>query len=250
MTSGRTLLLIALVAAVGCDGPTPTQPTPLIQSAAPGPSGPPPPSPVTNYEVTGIVTDEGGAPMPGVVVTMAHYTGAEVDSLRWPTVSSDASGHYRIGFTPYLLGGSFVARAQVAADGYEEYWRSLRTDGRTTFVLNVRLSRLTRIAAGESTVLSVLPDDGDCRSYSFMSGVCGVVRITISQAGRLTVQVVSDDTMPAPQLEICCESGNGVVGNPVTLNVTPGPELVLLIGLGQAVSRTRSFKVKTTLEAF
>jgi hypothetical protein len=105
-----------------------------------------------------------------------------------------------------------------------------------------------RIAAGESTVLSVSPDGGECRSL--MAGVCGVVRITISKAGRLTVQAVSDDTMPAPQLEICCESGNEVWGNPVTLNVTPGPELELLLGLGQGVSTTRSFKVKTSFEPF
>ena len=186
--------------------------------------------------------------MPGVVVTMAHYAGSEVHSIRWPTVTTDASGNYRIGFTPYLLGGSFVARAQVVADGYEEYWRSIRTDGRTTFNVNVRLSRQTRIAAGESTVLSVAPDDGDCRS--FMAGVCGVVRITTPNSGRLTVEVVSDDAMPAPQLEVCCESGNEVWGNPVSLKVAPGPELQLLIGLGQGISTRRSFKVKTSFEPF
>ena len=36
----------------------------------------------------------------------------------------------------------------------------------------------------------------------------------------------------------------------MTLNVAPGPELKLLIGLGQGVSTTRSFKVKTSFEAF
>ena len=84
-----------------------------------------------------------------------------------------------------------------------------------------------------------------------MAGVCGVVRITIPKAGRLTIEAVSDDTMTErPRLEVCCESGNEVWGNPVTLNVAPGPELELLIGLGQGVSTTRSFKVKTSFEAF
>jgi hypothetical protein len=43
---------------------------------------------------------------------------------------------------------------------------------------------------------------------------------------------------------------NEVYGNPVTVNVAPGPELMLFIGLGQGVSTTRSFKVKTSFEPF
>ena len=187
--------------------------------------------------------------MPGVVVTMAHYTGNEVHSLRWPTVTTDASGNYRIEFIPYLLGNSFVARAQVVADGYEEYWRSLRTDGRTTFVENVRLSRITRITAGDSIVLTVGPNIGECRGW--VAAVCAVVRITVPKAGRLTIEAVSDDTIAErPPLEVCCESGNEVYGHPVTVNVAPGPELMLFIGLGQGISTTRSFKVKSSFEAF
>ena len=246
MTLGRTLFVIALLAAAGCDGPTPTQPGPSTQ---PGPAGPPPPTNGTSFEVTGIVTDEGGAPMPGAVVTMAHYTGTDTHSLRWPTASTDASGNYRIGFTAIPLGNVFVARAQVVADGYEEYWRSIRADGRMTFVENVRLSRITRITAGDSTVLSVGPNVGDCRGW--VAAACAVVRITVPKAGRLTIEAVSDDTMTErPPLEVCCESGNEVSGHPVTINVAPGPELTLFIGLGQGVSTTRSFRVKTSIETF
>ena len=249
MTSGRTLLVIALLAAAGCDGATPTQPTPLTQPAPPpGPSAPRPPSPVASFEVTGIVTDEAGAPMPGAVVTMAHYMGGE--AVHWPTVSTDASGHYTIGFSASLRSNQFVARAQVVANGHEEYWRSLKaTYGRTAFVENFRLSRIARVVAGDSIVVSVGPDMGDCRGW--VAAACAVVRITIPKAGRLTVEAVSDDTLTErPPLEICCESGNEVIGTPVTVSVTPGPEVVLLIGLGHGISTTRSFKVKTSLEAF
>jgi hypothetical protein len=250
MTPVRTLLVIALLAAAGCDGQTPTQPKPLTQPGLPGPPGPTSASNGASFEVTGMVTNEGGTPMAGAVVTMAHYSGGvEVHLLRWPTVSTDASGNYRIGFTATPLGNGFVARAQVVADGYEEYWRSLRADGRTTYVENVRLSRITRITAGDSIVLSVGPNMGDCRGW--VAAVCAVVRITIPKAGRLTVEAVSDDTMTErPPLEVCCESGNEVYGHPVTVTVVPGPELMLFIGLGQGVSTARSFKVKTSFEAF
>ena len=77
------------------------------------------------------------------------------------------------------------------------------------------------------------------------------MRITITKAGRLTIEAVSDDTMTErPPLEVCCESGDEVSGNPLTMSVAPGPELELLIGLGRGISTTRSFKVKTSFEAF
>jgi len=185
--------------------------------------------------------------MRGAVVTVAHYMGGE--AVHWPTVSTDASGNYRIAFTARQLGSGWVARVQVAADGYEEYWRNLQVAGGTQFLENFRLYRLTRIAAGDSTVLIVPPDLGECRGW--IAGVCAVVRITIPKTGRLTIEAVSDDTMTErPQLEVCCESGDEAYGNPLTMSVAPGPELELSIGLGQGISTTRSVKVRTSFEAF
>ena len=240
-THSRTVVVIALLVAAGCDGRTPTQPI----AAPPVPPGRPPII-GTSFEVTGIVTDEQGAPIPAAVVTMAHYNGG--DQVHWPSVPTDASGSYRIGFTATPLGNGFVARAQVIVDGYEEYWRSLkRSEGGMTFVENFRLYRLTRMTAGESTVLSVPTDLGECRGW--VAAACAVVRITSPKGGRLTLDVISNDaTEERPRLEICCESGNEVYGNPVTLTVTPGPEFVLLIGLGQGISTPRSFIVKTSYE--
>ena len=73
-------------------------------------------------------------------------------------------------------------------------------------VEHVRLSRITRVTAGDSVVLSVGPNMGDCRGW--VAPVCAVVRITIPKAGRLTIEAVSDDTMAErPPLEVCCEGG-------------------------------------------
>ena len=78
---------------------------------------------------------------------------------------------------------------------------------------------------------------------------CAVVRVTVPRAGRLTLDAVAKDgSTERPHLEICCESGDDVGGNPVSLTVAAGKEYVLLIGLGQGSSAPRAFIVKTTLE--
>src|SRR5687767_7133163 len=109
MVSVRRLFVMALLAAAGCDGPTPTEPT-LIEPRQTPSAQPGPPAPVSSFEVTGIVTGERGAPMPGAVVTVAHYQGRE--TVHWPRVSTDASGHYRIDITASTAGNGFVARVQ------------------------------------------------------------------------------------------------------------------------------------------
>jgi hypothetical protein len=176
---------------------------------------------------------------------MAHYAGEQVN---WPSVPTDASGSYRTGFTTIPHPNGFVARAQVVADGYEEYWRSLRAvDGATTSVENFSLNRRTSMTAGESIVLTVPPDLGECRGWVAPS--CAVVRITIATAGRLTVDVISNDgASERPTLEICCESGDEVYGNPVVVTVAAGTEPVVFIAVGNDLSASRSFIVKTALE--
>jgi hypothetical protein len=229
--------LIALLVALGCGGGTPTQPSPMGPLRING----------EGLEVTGIVTDERGSPMPGALVIMGYWSGGVV---QWPSVLTDASGSYTISFTADPMGSGFLARAQVVADGYEEYWRSLaRSDGRTTFVENFRLTRITRITAGDSIMLSVAPDLGECRGW--VAAVCAIVRITIPKAGRLTVDAVSTDpARERPPQEVCCESGDERYGNPVTIPVAPGPELEMRIGLGQGISTIQSFRVNTSFDTF
>jgi hypothetical protein len=108
--------------------------------------------------------------------------------VQWPSALTDASGSYKIGFAANPLGNAFVARAQAVADGYEEYWRGIiRSTGTTSFIENFRLDRITRIAAGESIVLSVPPDVGECRGW--VAEVCPPVRVTVPTQGRLSIEV-------------------------------------------------------------
>jgi hypothetical protein len=196
------------------------------------------------FEVTGIVTDERGAPMPDAVVTMGYYLGG---LPRWSAVPTDASGSYRIGFTARASGTGFVARAQVLAQGHEEYWRSLSRGNGRTFVENFRLYRTTRIAAGDSVVLSVPPDVGECRGW--VAEACPYVGVTVPTPGHLTIEVTATDpSASAPPVEVCCVDGDERYGNPITLPVPAGIELDVKVGMRRNVTTPRSFVVTTSFE--
>ena len=229
----RVLLALAVIVVGGCDGRGPVQPT----GSSPAVSG-------ESFEVTGIVTDERGAPMPGATVTMGYYQGG---LLQWSAVRTDASGGYRVGFTARASGTGFVARAQVLAEGYEEYWRSLSDSNRRTFVENFRLYRTTRIAAGDSVVLSVPPDVGEC--VGWVAEACPYVGVTVPTPGHLTIEVTATDpSAPAPPVEVCCVGGDERYGNPITVPVPAGIELDVKVGVQRNFTTPRSFLVTTAFE--
>ena len=117
------LMLGTLLLAVGCESQPNTVTAPSTSGPATQPQPPQPPPPATNFEVTGVVTSEQGVPVAGAVVTMANGPYSS-----WPSTVSDGSGGYRIAFSATSTGSGFVARAQVIAEGYELYWRSLFTN--------------------------------------------------------------------------------------------------------------------------
>ena len=82
--------------------------------------------------------------MAGAQVILAHWLGGKT---QWPSTLTDASGSYRIRFTATPFVNGFVARAQVTADGYEEYWRNITRSASSTFVENFRLDRVVRVTA-------------------------------------------------------------------------------------------------------
>lgn len=230
---GKLLLPVLLLS--GCAGGGPVQPTPPSQPVA---------SNGQTFEVAGVVTDEHGTPMPGATVTMGYWLGG---GLKWLSARTDTSGGYRISFEANPLSNGFVARAQVAADGYEEYWRSIRMTGAASFAENFRLGRITRIAAGESTVLTVPSDVGECRGW--VAEVCPQVLVMIPRQGRLSIEVTPvDDGAERPPVEVCCVDGNERYGNPMTVPVMPGPDVDVKIGLQRDFGGSRSFLVKTSLD--
>src|SRR4029079_1451563 len=110
-----SVVAVALViVAAGCKGGGPTTPT-----------GTPASSSGETFEVSGVVTNEQGVPVAGAAVTMAYWLSGRIGR---PSVLTDASGGYAIKFSsnPWMsTNGRGAARAEVVADGYDWYWRTV-----------------------------------------------------------------------------------------------------------------------------
>ena len=117
-------------------------------------------------------------------------------------------------------------------------------------VENFRLQRVKSMTAGDSIVLSVAPDNGDCLGWLY--GPCGRVRVAAPADGNLTVEaVLTQGSAGLLQLEVCCVSGNERYGNPVTLPVTAGTEVSVEVGQSAAgVTTSQTVAVKTSFQPF
>ena len=239
------LMLGTLLLAVGCESQPNTVTAPSTSGPATQPQPPQPPPPATNFEVTGVVTSEQGVPVAGAVVTMANGPYSS-----WPSTVSDGSGGYRIAFSATSTGSGFVARAQVIAEGYELYWRSLFTNSfANNNVESFRLYPVKRVTAGDSSVVAFPSDVGECTGW--VARRCGIMRVTIPSTGILTVEVTpTDSSGRQPTLEICCVSGNEIYGNPLTLPLDGlvGSELLVLVTLRDDSTAAESFVVKTSFQ--
>jgi hypothetical protein len=162
-----------------------------------------------------------------------------------PSVVTDASGRYTIGFTADTAGTTGM-QAEIFALAYERYQRSIMATN-SSLVENFRLRGIQLIAAGDSLVLSIAPDDGECND-AFV-GPCRIVRVTGPTDGTMRVEALS--TQPAaaqPQVGLCCVSGNERYGNPVTMPVTAGTAYYeVQIGLSQGITTSQSILLKTSL---
>ena len=243
---GRPLFILLAIALAACDAGAPTEPSAVTRPTAVMQPSPAPPAlpPAQAFSITGVVTGDGGAPMPGAVVTMAHW---EAGRVNFPSVATDATGAYAITFSANPLGSGFVARAQVVAAGYEEYWRSLMAvPSGTTVVQNFRLYRIVSMTAGDSMPLSVPPDIGDCRGW--VAEVCAIVRVVAPRDGNLRIEVLPSSGSAAPPVEVCCVNGDEQGGNPMTVPVAAEFGLELRIGMPRGLTTTQSFLVKTSYE--
>lgn len=236
------VMLGTLLLAAGCGN----QPSTVTAPSTAGPvTQPPGPLPATNFEITGVVTNEQGVPVAGAVVTMANGPYPS-----WPSTVSDGSGGYRIAFSATPSEGGFVARAQVIAAGYELYWRNLfRSSFANDNSESFRLYPIKRVPGGESAAVAFPSDVGECTGW--VARRCGIVRVTIPSTGMLTVEVTpTDSSAVKPTLEICCVSGNEIYGNPLTLPLDGllGSELLVLVTLRDDSIAAESFVVNTSFQ--
>ena len=239
--SCSVVAVVLAICAAGCTGDSPTTPT-----------GQPRASNGEAFEVTGVVTDDQGVPLTGATLTMRFQLGGLFKSQ---SVLTDASGGYTIAFTsnPYMTGtsGRAAATAEILTVGYDWYLRTVMATG-PRLVENFRLQRITHIRAGDSVVLSIGPDNGNCLGW--LRGPCGRARATVLVNGNLTVEAVPTEVPSGlPQVQVCCVSGDEVYGHPVSLPVTAGTEIWVEVGQpagppGTSGSVSGSVILKTSLE--
>ena len=191
-------------------------------------------------------------PLANVEVVMRHYFRGRTLA---PSALTNATGSYRLEFTstPYGLGeagNSAAARAEVVAEGYEWYWRDVVAKD-SSLVENFPLTRLKRITAGDSIVLSLI--NGDRLCLGWLRGPCDRTRVAVPADGMLTIVATPKDaSAPLPAIEACCVDGNEQGGNPVTIRVRGGVDVDVEVGQPHSPgSRTsESVTIKTSFERF
>jgi hypothetical protein len=248
-----TIVLLATLACTGgCKG-SPTRPTsappPTTTAPTPVPSPPTVPPNGETFHVSGRVTDEQGGPMIATTMTMRYWLGGRIGVS---TALTDTSGTYAVTFTsnPWSqAGGRGAARAEIITDGYDWYYRTVMATG-ADLVENFRLHRIRRFNPGESIVVPVTRDDGDCLGWLYSP--CGRARVMVSADGNLTIEAVPLDGGAAlPQIEACCLNGDERYGNPVTLPVHAGSETWVEVGqTGSTVLPSATVLVKASLQPF
>ena len=127
---------VFLVAAIACGGGS----TGTATSPSPTPTTP------TAFSLSGTVIDSAtSTPIAGAAVSLnARYR-----------ATTDSSGHY--GVTGLLDTGLDLNVTSVSANNYASDVRSIHRTSQT-----VRLHRIERMVAGDSTVVAVAPDDTLC----------------------------------------------------------------------------------------
>lgn len=244
-----TIVLFAtLECTAACKG-SPTRPTSALEPPTSVSSSPTLPPNAERFHVSGLVTNEQGSPMIGTTVTMRYWLAGQIGVS---TALTDGSGTYAVTFSSNPWGnadGRGAARAEIIADGYDWYYRNVMATG-PELVENFRLHRIRRLSPGESIVVPVTRDDGDCLGWLY--NPCGRARVMVPADGNLTIEAVPLEGEAAlPQIEACCVDGNERDGNPVTLPVNAGSETWVEVGqTGSTVLPSAMVLVKASLHPF
>jgi hypothetical protein len=220
--AGPVALLLTLVSA--CDG----RGIPNSVSSATAPA---------TIVLLGQVTDRTtSAPVSGAIVSLNGYQ----------TAITDSSGNYSF--------GGWGTMTFVEADNYATDYRYI---GGTPH--NVHLYPIRRITAGDSTSVTVAPDDTLCVNNMQDSPelgpnyVCRSVRVVAPSAGVMTLEALSTTNGAPPLLEVeivaggsgpCCSER---LENPTSIPVTAGTEVVAHVEVPVGSATSQSFTLNTSM---
>jgi hypothetical protein len=167
--------------------------------------------------------------------------------------TSDAAGLFRADFNgaPDGINGC-AAFAWADKAGYDLYARYLCPTS-LDFSQSFLLHRPKQIAAGESTAVTVSPDDSLCYSNYFdepeafrTPWVCRAVHITVAVDGILTVEVLTFPVVAGgvdvelPHASYCCEKR-------LSIPVSAGTDVLVDIMMDSRSTTSQSFTLNTSL---
>ena len=226
----RLCLTAFLLAGIACSGSsTTTAPTP-----APSPTSPP------TTVLTGQVMDRvTSAPMPGanVIASYPPHLSATTDSL----------GNYSLSDLP-----AWFAYVWATAENHESDVQKYRSA-----VQNFRVYPIQRITAGDSTVVTVAPDDPLCNNNLSSPGwgadyLCRIVRVVALTDGTMTLEALPIEGGARPPLEV--ETGWGQRGccserleNPTSIKVKAGAEVIAQVEMAPSATASQTFTLTTSM---
>jgi hypothetical protein len=191
--------------------------------------------------LTGQVTDS---------TTSAPISGATVYINGRYRTTTDSSGNYSD--AGKLDGWDNHNFTYVSANDYESDYRYIRATSQ-----NVHLYRIERIMAGDSTSVTVGPDDTLCvNNLQDSPGlgpdyVCRSVRVVAPSDGVMTLEAVSTQGGAHPLLEVeavrvspCCSER---IGNPTSIQVTAGTEVIASVEMIVGSTTGQSFTLSTSM---
>lgn len=248
LTRGSVVLFLTWASACSSGTGTPTSATP--RSSAPSPT--PGPTLATS-SVIGQVTDATtSAPISGVTVVFSYPA---------TYATTDDSGDYRIDLVPgpgqgpgpgvgVIVWASDRGPDAPASqkDTYEPDFRNYESS-----IQNFHLYPVQRVAAGDSAMVTVTPEDTLCINNLQDSPpwpVCRSVRVVAPTDGIITLEALSTSSGVHPPLEVetvgvspCCSER---MGNPTSIQVTAGTEVKVRIELPSSTSQTFTLKTGMT----
>ena len=247
----RVVLMAMALTAVACGRAgtaPPASPTPLAAAV------PSPPRQSIAFDMTGVVADDEGAPVPG-----AHIA-VQLDYEDLASMLTDASGAYKVNFTgvpgsnhlsPKDPPGTedAVAFAVVEATGYEPYARYI-LGADPHLIENIRLHRIKRITAGDSAVLTVAADDTVCVTDAWPGRelICGTLRVVVPSNGTMSVEAVPTQAASGfPILEVYGGGTGAPRTNPTAFRVAAGTEYTVKVEVASGLLASQSFVVKTSM---
>ena len=258
--------LLCIAGLCACDSTrTPASPAPTSSSPSPPPAPSAPVAPTAlRYRLSGRVTDETGTRLAGVLVVV-HYRpdrpngGPSTPSSKcsWDgcflNVLTDADGFFEAELNaesdPRLPGAFGYIHTEFA--GYQGDVQILPT-GATQITKNLRMSPVRRIAAGESTTVSLAADSPFCwpngEDLFDFTRRCEIVHVTAHTAGTLVIEA---RTAAGGIPSIYFDASGFYEGPPVS--TVPGTVLVQVpagttsVFIGVPSGTTQKFDVFTSL---